>query len=54
MRANPNFISNFSDGNMTDSVKLADYPYEGSDLNAKLHKQFLSYAGGGRAQFEGN
>ena len=52
MRANPYFMSNFSDGNMTDSVKIADYG--GSDHDATLHKQFLAYAGGGRAQFEGN
>ena len=46
MRANPNFMSNFSDGNMTDSVKIADYG--ASDHEAGLHKQFLAYAGGGR------
>lgn len=46
MRQNPNFVSNFSDGNMTDSLKLEQYNNEG-DYNTNARNQFLKYAGGG-------
>lgn len=49
MRPNPNFMSNFSDGGMTDSVKIAGY--EGSDHDDNTRKQFLKYASGGRDQY---
>jgi hypothetical protein len=48
MRQNPNFVSNFSDGNMTDSLKLDQY--NETDYNANARNQFLKYAGGGKGQ----
>jgi len=50
IRQNPNFASNFSDGNMTDSLKLAEYNANDHDNNVR--KQFLKYAGGGNREQE--
>jgi hypothetical protein len=49
MRPN-NFTSNFSNDNMADSVKLADYA--GSDHESNTRKQFMKIASGGRDQSE--
>lgn len=47
---NPNFGSNFSNDNMAESVKLADYT--GSDHEANVRKQFMKYATGGKEQYD--
>lgn len=47
---NQNFGSNFSNDNMTESVKLADFA--GSDHEANTRKQFMKYAQGGRDQYD--
>lgn len=47
---NPNFGSNFSNDNMAESVKLADYT--GSDHEVSTRKQFMKYAMGGREQYD--
>lgn len=47
---NPNFGSNFSNDNMAESVKLADYT--GSDHEVNVRKQFMKYATGGKQHYD--
>jgi hypothetical protein len=49
MRPN-NFVSNFSNDYMADSVKLADYA--GSDHESNVRKQYIRMTAGGRDQSE--
>jgi hypothetical protein len=48
MRANPTFMANFSEGNMIDSLKLAEY--SGGEQEMIVRKQLVRYTGVGEAE----